>query len=118
LKLKTLIGKTTMGPATAEALREVGGVYLTKIGLCGNQLKGRVKKVHGVYFLHELGKTEATWIMEVNKFGPFFVAVDARGNSYFEELALNVEKTMPEINSALGIPENYNYTNVKAGGQE
>jgi tartrate/fumarate subfamily iron-sulfur-dependent hydro-lyase beta chain len=67
LQLRTLIGKTTMGPRTAEALKEVGGVYLSKIGLCGNQISGQVKKVHEVHFLDELGKTEATWVMEVKK---------------------------------------------------
>ena len=55
-KLRTLIGKTTMGPGTAEALREVGGVHLTKIGLCGNQLVPQVKKVHAVHFLEETGQ--------------------------------------------------------------
>jgi fumarate hydratase class I len=110
--LRTLIGKTTMGPATAEALKEVGGVYLSKIGLSGNALRGQVKKVHDVYFLNELGKTECTWIYEVDHFGPFFVAIDAEGNNYFEELAREADAKMPEIEKALGIPENYTYTEV------
>jgi fumarate hydratase subunit beta len=114
LKLRTLIGKTTMGPATAAALREVGGVYLTKIGICGNQIGAQVKKIENVYFLDELGKTEATWVFEVEKFGPFFVGIDARGNNYFEELSGNVEKNMPEINKELKIPGNYDYTDVNS----
>ena len=114
LKLRTLIGKTTMGPATTEALREVGGVYLSKIGLCGNRLRDQITKVEEVYFLDELGKTEATWIFEVEKFGPFFVAIDSYGNNYFEELSENVEKHMPEINAELGIPEDYAYTDVNS----
>ena len=40
LGLRVLIGKTTMGRTTSEALRDVGGVHLTKIGVCGNQLAG------------------------------------------------------------------------------
>ena len=111
-KLRTLIGKTTMGPRTAEALKENGGVYLTKIGLSGNALCGQVKKVHDVYFLEELGKTECTWIYEVEKFGPFFVAIDSQGNNYFEELAREADAKMPEIEKALGIPEDYSYTEV------
>lgn len=55
-KLRTLIGKTTMGSRTAEALKEVGGVYLSKIGLSGNSLRKQIRKVHDVYFLDELGK--------------------------------------------------------------
>ena len=111
-KLRTLIGKTTMGPRTAEALREVGGVYLSKIGLSGNALRGQVKKVHNVYFLDELGKTECTWIYEVEQFGPFFVAMDARGNNYFEQLSREAESKMPDIEKQLGIPAGYDYTEV------
>lgn len=110
--LRTLIGKTTMGPRTAEALKEVGGVYLTKIGLSGNALRGQVKKVHDVHFLDELGKTECTWIYEVENFGPFFVAIDSEGRNYFEELAEDAEAKMPAIENELGIPHDYEYTEV------
>lgn len=110
--LRTLIGKTTMGPRTAQALKEVGGVYLTKIGLSGNSLREQVKKVHDVYFLDELGKTECTWIYEVDHFGPFFVAIDSEGNNYFEDLAREADAKMPEIEKQLGIPEDYDYTEV------
>ena len=111
-KLRTLIGKTTMGPGTAQALKEVGGVYLSKIGLSGNALRGQVKKVHEVHFLDELGKTEAIWIYEVENFGPFFVAMDTNGRNYFEELAREADAKMPEIEKKLGIPEGYDYTEV------
>lgn len=110
--LRTLIGKTTMGPRTARALKEVGGVYLTKIGLSGNALRNQVKKVHDVYFLDELGKTECTWIYEVENFGPFFVAIDSEGNNYFEILAREADGKMPEIEKELGIPAGYEYTEV------
>ena len=111
-RLRTLIGKTTMGPRTAQALKEVGGVYLSKIGLSGNALRGQVKKVHNVYFLDELGKTECTWIYEVEQFGPFFVAMDALGNNYFEQLSREAEARMPEIERKLQIPPDYDYTEV------
>ena len=111
-KLRTLIGKTTMGPATAKALAVVGGVYLSKIGLSGNALRGQVKKVHNVYFLDELGKTECTWIYEVEKFGPFFVAMDSTGRNYFEELSDEANARMPEIEKELNIPADYAYTEV------
>ena len=114
LKLRTLIGKTTMGPATTEVLKEVGGVYLTKIGICGNQLGAQVKKIEAVYFLDELGKTEATWIFEVENFGPFFVGIDSHGNNYFEELSKDIEDNMPKINAELGVPEDYDYTDVNS----
>ena len=115
--LRTLIGKTTMGPNTAEALAEVGGVFLSKIGLCGNQLAQQVKKIREVHFVDELGKTEATWVFEVERFGPFFVAIDANGNSYFENLDADVESRFPEAAKTLGIPADYQYTHVNAASR-
>jgi len=117
LGLRTLIGKTTMGPGTVAALREVGGVYLSKIGVCGNQLAPQVTQVRGVHFLDELGKTEATWVFEVSSFGPFFVAIDAHGNSYFDELDAQTNGNMATIHEMLGIPEGFEYTDVRAGLQ-
>lgn len=113
--LRCLIGKTTMGRETARALAEVGGVFLSKIGLSGNALRDQVKKVHGVHFLEELGKTEATWIYEVEQFGPFFVAMDASGNNYFEALEAEVQQRLPAIEADLGIPAGYTFTDVNAG---
>jgi len=112
--LRTLIGKTTMGPATADALREVGGVYLTKVGVCGNLLAPRIKRVVEVHFVEELGKTEATWILEVDRFGPFFVAIDAEGRNYFEHLANEVEAAMPAVRNSLGVPDDFAFTDVNA----
>ena len=115
LNLRTLIGKTTMGPETSAALAQVHGVHLSKIGLCGNQISRQVKKVHNVFFLDELGKTEATWIFEVEKFGPFFVDMDAHGSNYFEELNHDIHKKLAEVSQSLGIPPEFNYTQVNAG---
>jgi len=116
--LRTLIGKTTMGPKTARALRDVGGVYLSKIGLCGNLLASQVERVHGVHFLDELGKTEASWIFDIRRCGPFFVAMDAHGNNYFENLDAETRLRMGPINESLGIPRGFDYTNVNAGNED
>lgn len=112
LKLRTLIGKTTMGTSTAQALKEIGGVHLTKIGICGNQISQQILKVHGVHFLEELGKTEATWIFEVRRFGPFFVDIDAHGNNYFENLERRSRADLDNVYRQLGIPAGYEYTSV------
>ena len=115
LRLHTLIGKTTMGRGTAEALREVGGVHLTKIGLCGNQLAQQVKTIREVHFLDELGKTEATWVFDVERFGPFFVDMDAHGNNYFEDLHQDIRSRMKDVYERLGIPADFTFTHVNAG---
>lgn len=115
LKLRTLIGKTTMGVSTALALKEIGGVHLSKIGICGNQISQQVRKVHSVHFIEELGKTEATWVFEVQRFGPFFVDIDAHGNNYFENLERRSRANMKKVYRQLGIPSGYEYTSVGLG---
>lgn len=112
--LRTLIGKTTMGPAAVAALQEIGGIYLSKIGLCGNELASQVKRVVEVHFLEELGKTEATWVFEVEAFGPFFVAIDAHGHSYFENVEREIAERLPDIERNLGIPAEFRFTCVNA----
>ena len=112
LNLHTLIGKTTMGPGTAEALAEVGGVHLSKIGVCGNLLRRQVTRVVEVHFLEELGKTEATWVFEVERFGPFFVDIDAHGHNYFQDLAAQTRERIRAVHGRLGIPEDFQYTEV------
>lgn len=114
-KLRTLIGKTTVGPRTAGALAEVGGVFLSKIGLCGNRLRTQIEDVHGVHFLEELGKTEATWVFDVRDFGPFFVAVDANGAIYHQQLAAEVEERLAAVRESLGIDPGFAYTDVGPG---
>lgn len=116
--LRTLIGKTTMGPRTAEALRETGGVFLSKIGVCGNSLARQVTRVHGVHFLEELGKTEATWVFEVRRFGPFFVAIDAEGRGYFEELDREVSGRLAAAEAALGIPADWRFSDAGPGARD
>jgi tartrate/fumarate subfamily iron-sulfur-dependent hydro-lyase beta chain len=113
LGLRTVIGKTTMGPDSIAALKDVGGVYLSKIGLCGNSLAARVKAVREVHFLEALGKTEATWVFHVERFGPFFVAIDAHGNHYFDELEREVGARLAPAEQALGIPPGFEFTNVR-----
>jgi len=112
LNLRAVMGKTTMGAKSAAALKETSGVYLSKIGVCGNQLAEHVQRVESVYFLEELGKTEACWIFEVDCFGPFFVGIDSNGRNYFEELNDKARKNISEIYKDLGIPADYKLTSV------
>jgi len=112
LGLRTLIGKTTMGPGTARALAEVGAVHLSKIGVCGNLLRPQVRRVVEVHFLEELGRTEATWVFEVERFGPFFVDMDACGGNYFADQDARGRERLVSVYEELGIPADFTYTEV------
>lgn len=113
LGIRAIIGKTTMGRETMEAMKEYGAVHLTAVGVMANVLPAQVKKVMGVYFLEELGGTEATWVMEFEKGGPFIVDIDTRGNNVYHQVHREVERNFKRLYRKLGIPNGFQYTNVK-----
>jgi fumarate hydratase subunit beta len=78
--LRGLLGKGGMGPATAEALRLHGAVYLHAPPDLAVTLARSVVKVHGVHLLDELGVAEAIWDLEVRGL-PAIVTMDAHGEN-------------------------------------
>ncbi len=78
--VRGIVGKGGMGPATLEALRVHGAVYLHAVGGLATALARRVVRVHGVHLLDELGVAEAIWDLEVRDF-PAIVTMDAHGES-------------------------------------
>ncbi len=112
LGIRAIVGKTTMGDETLEAMKEHGAVHLTSVGMMTNILPDQVKKVLGVYFLDELGGTEATWMIEFEKAGPFIVDIDTRGNNLFRQINRDVEKRFDGLYQSFGIPKGFRYTDV------
>ena len=84
--LRAIVGKGGMGPATAEACRECGCVYLQAVGGAAALLARCVKRVAAVHFLDEFGATEACWSLEVEDL-PALVGMDATGRSLYDEVA-------------------------------
>ncbi len=112
LGIRAMIGKTTMGHETMEAMRKYGAVHLTAVGVMTNILTAQVRKVLGVYFMEELGGTEATWMMELEKAGPFIVDIDTQGNNLFHQLHREVEKKFKKFYRRFGIAKGFRYTDV------
>ncbi len=110
LRIRAIIGKGTMGRGTAEAMKRLGCVHLTPVGVAGALLpqKAKVEDVHW----YELGPIEATWILEVKDLGPFLVDIDAHGNRYFTGIKGMVEKRLKEAYRKLGIPEDFEYATL------
>lgn len=78
------------GGMPAEQYRQVlapaGAIYLTTVGYGTGALLGRsIRRVIDVHWLAELGIAQAMWLFEVERFGPFIVESDLRGNSLFEQ---------------------------------
>jgi tartrate/fumarate subfamily iron-sulfur-dependent hydro-lyase beta chain len=113
LKLRVIIGKTTAGEYTTKVMKEVGCIHVTPIGAAsmGNILALRAK-VNNVYFLDELGSTEATWVFQVKDWGPFMVDTDTRGNNFFEQKNIEIEKKLQKAYEQFGIAKDFRYTPV------
>src|SRR5688500_11945844 len=54
-------------------MSEFGWVHLTRVGVPGNVLAKRIRRVIGVSGLEELGMTEASWNLGPQGLGPFIV---------------------------------------------
>jgi tartrate/fumarate subfamily iron-sulfur-dependent hydro-lyase beta chain len=112
LKTRGIIGKGTMGEKTTEAMVEVGSVHLCGIGINANVLGTQVKEVVCAHYVDEIGPTEATWVLDVEHFGPFVVDIDAEGNNLFSPVNARSQAKMREIWRKHGIPLDYRFTPI------
>ena len=111
-RTRAIIGKGTMGKETMNAMAETGCVHLCGIGINGNVLARQVKEVVDVYYLDEIGPTEATWILDVENFGPFVVDIDTNRNNLFSPINARGQEKMKELYQKHGIPHDYEFTPI------
>ena len=111
LRLKAVIGKTTVREPTIQAMEEVGCIHACPLGAAsmGTVLATRAEVVD-VFFKDELGATEATWVFRVKNWGPFMVDTDAHGNNYFLQADVSLEERMNRAYTRLGISHDFEYT--------
>jgi fumarate hydratase class I len=83
--VRAVIGKGGMGPATLDACRRRGAVYLHAVGGAAVTLARRVVRVRDVLKLEEFGMPEAFWLYEVEDF-PTVVTMDSAGGSLHAEI--------------------------------
>lgn len=83
--IRAIIGKGGMDAATAEAMRECGCVYLAATGGAAVSLAEDLGQCTGVEWL-DLGMAEALWSFDADRLGPLIVAMDAEGNSLYEQV--------------------------------
>jgi L(+)-tartrate dehydratase beta subunit len=95
--VKAVVGKAGMSEKVyQDVFREHGAICLSTVGYGLGAIYGRaIQRVLGVYWVEELGISEALWILDLNELGPLLVEGDARGNSFFS-------KVNEEINQRLG----------------
>lgn len=87
--IRAVIGKGGMDSATAEAMKECGCVYLAATGGAAVSLAEGLGRCTGVEWL-DLGMAEALWSFDTERLGPLIVAIDAEGNSLYDEVRRNL----------------------------
>ena len=88
-KIRAIIGKGGMSKETLDAMKEVGCVYLAATGGTAVSLAEGLANVIGVEWL-DLGMPEAVWQFSASRLGPLIVAMDADGNSLYEDVRRNL----------------------------
>ena len=83
--INIIIGKGGMGEKTKKTLEKNTCVYASFTGGAGVLAADKVEEVLDVYWLDELGMTEAVWIFKVKEFGPMVVAMDSHGKSLYKD---------------------------------
>ncbi|MFX0169297.1 MAG: FumA C-terminus/TtdB family hydratase beta subunit [Candidatus Hodarchaeota archaeon] len=101
-QVRVIIGKGGMGAKTAAAMRKIGAIYGAFTGGAAVLAAKAVRRIRDVAWL-DLGMPEALWIMEVERFGPLIVAIDATGENLFEQIREQVEKNRKTVYKTAGV---------------
>jgi len=100
--IRAIIGKGGMSRPTVEAMQEHGCVYLAFPGGAAVLAAQGIRKVRSVEWL-DLGMPEALWIVEAKQLGPLIVAIDAHGNSLYEDVERKVQGNLSAARQRLGL---------------
>ncbi|MCQ2078515.1 MAG: FumA C-terminus/TtdB family hydratase beta subunit [archaeon] len=92
-KIRAIIGKGGMSKEVAEAMKEVGCVYLAATGGVAVSYAEGLSKVTGCDWL-DLGMPEALWHFQTSSLGPLVVAIDSEGNSLYETVRQKVAENL------------------------
>ena len=100
-----------MGPASTEAMKKFKCVHIVPQSVSPNDWIDCIT-VEDVDRIEELGKTEATWRLQVKNLGPFVVDVDCEGNHLFDKNLDTIKTRQKEAYKKLGIDEDLKYTKL------
>jgi len=109
--LRIIVGKTTMGQATLDAMQRYGCVHVSPQCVSPNLWHDSIT-IQGVELFEELGSIEACWLLELNELGPFIVDMDASGRNYFDELDVTVAKNRDTALETMGVPLDFTPTKL------
>jgi len=104
--VKAVVGKAGMSEDDYKnTFVKHGAVCLTTMGYGLGAIYGRaIEKVLGVYWVEELGLSEALWVLQLNELGPLMVEGDAKGNSYFAGVNEEINQRLGSLYEGLKPP--------------
>ena len=109
--LRMIVGKTTMGEATASMMREHKCVHVSPTSVSPNLWIDSIT-VEDVHLFDELGSIEAAWFFKLDELGPFIVDIDAEGNNLFDTMDIEIAKRKRQALQGLGIEDDFEFTKL------
>lgn len=100
--IRAIIGKGGMDKATLEMMKQCGCVYLAAAGGCSSVYAPKVE-ISGEYWPELSPLLNQRLQFELKDAGPYFVSMDAHGNSIYEQCARDVQERIPGICQKLKI---------------
>ena len=96
MRVKLIIGKGGMGEDSLAAFKKYKQAYLQAAPGCAVVLAAGIKDVKNVHW-YENGMPEAMWVLEADKFGPFVVTMDCKGNSRYNDVKVKAREIAEDI---------------------
>ena len=104
--VKVVVGKAGMSEEVyQDVFRKYGAICLSTMGYGLGAIYGNsIKDVLGVYWVEELGISEAIWVLELDRLGPLLVEGDVRGNSFFAQANEEINRNLGSLYEGLKPP--------------
>ncbi len=102
--IRAVIGKGGMDSHTLESMKTHGCVYLAIVGGC-SAIYTPAAQLVDEYWPELMPADNQRLRFKLERFGPLYVAMDASGNSLYEQCAQNAQNHLQEIYQKLHIGE-------------
>ena len=99
--VRMIIGKGGLGPESAKAFKDLGGVYLAIIGGTAALETTWIERILDVD-MDDLNP-ESLWQFEIKDFGPLLVAMDAHGESLYDAVSDKARDRRAEALARMGV---------------
>jgi L(+)-tartrate dehydratase beta subunit len=99
--VRMIVGKGGLREGSAQAFKDLGGVYLAIIGGTAALETTWIEQIEDVD-MDDLNP-ESLWRFKIKDFGPLLVAMDSHGGSIYQEVKVDVARKKDAVLKSLGI---------------